>query len=91
MVPTNHKAAYWKFLRTAATARMAFNDPKRDFGHALAPLGAHTAFLVDFGDADASLPGCGQERQRRGRPPRWEAGELEVFDALRRVTRELDG
>ena len=90
MVPTNHRAAYWKLLRTVSTARLAFNDPKRDFELALAPLAAHTAFLVDFGEADVSRPGCGQERSRRGRLPRWEPSELAVFTDLQNIVREID-
>jgi hypothetical protein len=89
MVPTNHKAAYWKLLRTVSVARMAFNDPKLSFTHALAPLAAHTAFLVDFGDADGSVPCCGQGKALRGRQPRWEAGELEEFKELRKVAAAL--
>ena len=40
MVPTNHRAACWKLLRTVSIARLAFNDPKHDFELALAPLAA---------------------------------------------------
>ena len=90
MVPTNHRAAYWKLLCSVSIARTAFNNPKQDFEHALAPLAAHTAFLVDFGEADVSSPGFGQERHRRGRPPRWEPGELEVFESLQGIVRGID-
>lgn len=90
MVPTNHRAACWKLLRTVSIARLAFNDPKHDFELALAPLAAQTAFLVDFGETDVSRPGCGQERHRRGRPPRWEPGELAVFKDLQSIAQGID-
>ena len=60
MVPTNHRAACWKLLRTVSIARLAFNGPKHDFEPALAPLAAQTAFLVDFGETDVSRPGAGR-------------------------------
>ena len=64
MVPTNHKAAYWKFLRTVSVARKAFNDPKHEFEHALAPLAAHTAFLVDL--ATQTYPFLGAYKSSSG-------------------------
>ena len=83
VVPTSHKMGYWKLLRSVATAKLAINNPDTAFTHSQAPLAAHTAFLVDFGDADGSSPCCGQEREQRGRQPRWERRELEEFQSLK--------
>jgi hypothetical protein len=82
MVPTSHKAGFWKLLRSASTARLTFNDPKRAFALSRAPMAAHSVFLVDFGSADGGLPGCWQETKRRGRQPRWEPDEQAELQAL---------
>jgi hypothetical protein len=89
VVPTNHKAGYWKLLRSSAVARMAFDKPDEAFEFAQAPLCAHTVFLVDFGGANEASPCCGQEHKRRGRQARWEPHEEEEFEALRRATDAL--
>ena len=77
VVPTNHKAGYWKQLRSNSQGRLQLNDPKIAFEHSQAPLAAHTVFLVDFGGTDSTSPRCGQECVRRGRQPRWEPHEEE--------------
>ena len=82
VVPTSHKAGFWKLLRSAATARLTFNDPKRAFVLSQAPMAAHSVFLVDLGAADGTVPGCGQETKRRGGQPRWEPDELKELEAL---------
>jgi hypothetical protein len=74
-VPTNHKAGYWKQLRSNSQGCLQLNDPKIAFEHSQAPLAAHTVFLVDFGGTDSTSPCCGQECVRRGRQPRWEPHE----------------
>ena len=52
MVPTNHRAACWKLLRTVSIARLAFNGPKHDFEPALAPLARPGAGRSDTGGGD---------------------------------------
>ena len=85
VVPTDHKAGYWKLLRSRSVARMALNKPELAFESVQAPLSSHTVFLVDFGAADGTSPGCGQEFARRGRRPRWEPQEAAELEELRRV------
>ena len=89
VVPTNHKAGYWKLLRSSAVAHMAFDKPDEAFEFAQAPLSAHSVFLVDFGGADEASPCCGQEHIRRGRQARWEPHEEEELAALRRAADTL--
>ena len=89
IVPTSHKSGYWKVLRSAAIARLAFNDPKRAFALSQAPLAAHSVFLVDFGTADGTVPCCGQESRRRGRQPRWEPHEAAELEALKAAAQAL--
>ncbi len=52
LVPRSHKLGQWKLLRSAAEAELSINNPNEAFTHALAPLAAHTLFLVDFGAVD---------------------------------------
>jgi hypothetical protein len=89
VVPTNHKAGFWKLLRSVSEANMALDDPDKAFEFAQAPLAAHTVFLVYFGGADEASPCCGQEHKRRGRQPRWERHEEEEFEALQRTVAAL--
>ncbi len=90
VVPTNHKAGYWKLLRSNSQARLQLNDPKTAFENSQAPLSAHTVFLVDFGGTDSTSPCCGQECARRGRQPRWEPHEEAELKELRRISEALN-
>ena len=90
IVPTNHKAGYWKLLRSNSQGRLQLNDPKIAFEHSQAPLAAHTVFLVDFGGTDSTSPCCGQECVRRGRQPRWEPHEEAELKELRRISEALN-
>ncbi len=89
IVPTFHKSAYWKLLRSAAIARLAFNDPKRAFALSQEPLAAHSVFLVDFGTADGTVPCCGQEGRRRGRQPLWKPHEAAKLEALKAAAHDI--
>jgi hypothetical protein len=90
VVPTNHKAGYWKQLRSNSQGRLQLNDPKIAFEHSQAPLAAHTVFLVDFGGTDSTSPRCGQECVRRGRQPRWEPHEEAELKELWRISEALN-
>ncbi len=56
VIPTDHKAGYWKVLRSRSIAQLTLSKPGVAFKHAQAPLSTHTVFLVDFGAADGTSP-----------------------------------
>ena len=89
VVPTDHKAGYWKLLRGRSVARLALNKPEEAFDCVQAPMAAHTVFLVDFGASDGVSPGCGQEFGRRGRRALWGPGEADEFSQLRELAASL--
>ncbi len=89
LVPTSHKLGYCKLFRSHSTAFMAVNDPKEAFTHVLAPMAAHTLFLVDFGSNDDTSPGCGRELSLRGRKSRWSDSELQEMRDLRSIAQSL--
>ena len=89
VIPTDHKAGHWKALRSRSIAQLTLSKPEMAFEHVQAPMSSHTVFMVGFGAADGTSPGCGQEFARRGRRPRWEPREAAELDELRRVARQL--
>ena len=82
VVPTNHRADYWKTLRSRALAVGELNDPPSHFACVQAPLGNHTIFLVDFKGSDFAIPACGQECFERGRRQLYNATEAEELSLL---------
>ena len=94
IVPTSHKAGFWKLLRSAAMASLTFDDPWRAFALSQAPMATHSVFLVDFGpifgSADGTTPCCGQGAKHRGRQPRWEPDEQAELEALSASAKALE-
>jgi hypothetical protein len=89
VVPTDHKAGYWKLLRGRSVARLALNKPEEAFACVQAPMAAHTVLLVDFGASDGVSPGCGQEFGRRGRRALRGPGEVDEFSLLQELAATL--
>ena len=89
VIPTDHKAGHWKALRSRSIAQLTLSKQETALEHVQAPKSSHTVFMVDFGAAGGTSPGCGQEFARRGRRPRWEPQEAAELGELRRVARQL--